>query len=58
MAFVVEGNRAREVAVRVAFVQVDTAALESGVNAGDRVVVVGQQNLNDGDEVTVAEERK
>ena len=58
VAFVVEGGRAREVAVRVAFIQADTAALESGVNAGDRVVVVGQQNLNDGDEVTVAEERK
>jgi multidrug efflux pump subunit AcrA (membrane-fusion protein) len=58
VVFVVEGDRAREVALRVAFVQEDTAALESGVNAGDRVVIVGQQNLNDGDEVTVAEERK
>jgi membrane-associated protease RseP (regulator of RpoE activity) len=48
----------REVAVRTAFVQEDVAAVESGVVAGDRVVVVGQQNLNDGDEITVAEERK
>jgi hypothetical protein len=32
--------------------------VESGIAAGDRVVVVGQQNLNDGDEVMVAEERK
>jgi len=58
VAFVVEGDRAREVAVRMAFVQEDTAAVDSGVNAGDRVVVVGQQNLNDGDEVTVVEEKK
>jgi multidrug efflux pump subunit AcrA (membrane-fusion protein) len=59
VAFVVEeGGRAREVAVRTAFVQDDTAAVESGINAGERVVVVGQQNLNDGDEVAVVEERK
>jgi multidrug efflux pump subunit AcrA (membrane-fusion protein) len=58
VAFVVRENRAREVTVKTAFLQEDTAAVESGVNAGDRVVVVGQQNLNDGDEVTVAEERK
>jgi membrane fusion protein (multidrug efflux system) len=58
VAFVVKEDRAQEVTVRTAFVQEDTAAVESGVMAGDRVVVVGQQNLNDGDEVTVAEERK
>jgi membrane fusion protein (multidrug efflux system) len=58
IAFVVREDRARQVAVRTAFVQEDVAAVESGVVAGDRVVVVGQQNLNDGDEVTVAEERK
>jgi multidrug efflux pump subunit AcrA (membrane-fusion protein) len=58
VAFVVRDNRVQEVAVRTAFVQEDVAAVESGVMAGDRVVVVGQQNLNDGDEVTVAEERK
>jgi len=58
VAFVVQEGRAREVAVKTAFLQEDTAAVESGVNAGDRVVVVGQQNLNDGDEVTIAEEKK
>lgn len=57
-AFVVVDNRAREVAVKTAFLQEDSAAVESGLSAGDRVVVVGQQNLNDGDEVMVAEERK
>jgi multidrug efflux pump subunit AcrA (membrane-fusion protein) len=58
VAFVVREAKARQVTVRTAFVQEDTAAVESGVLAGDRVVVVGQQNLNDGDEVTVVEERK
>jgi len=58
VAFVVREGKARQAAVRLAFVQEDFAAVESGLAAGDRVVVVGQQNLNDGDEVTVAEERK
>jgi RND family efflux transporter MFP subunit len=58
VAFVVKEDRAREVTVRTAFVQEDTVAVESGIAAGDRVVVVGQQNLNDGDEVSVAEETK
>ncbi len=58
VAFVVEEGRARQVSVRTAFVQEDTAAVESGLDAGDRVVVVGQQNLNDGDEVAVVEEKK
>jgi membrane fusion protein (multidrug efflux system) len=58
VAFVVKEGRAREVSVQAAFLQEDTAAVESGVNAGDQVVVVGQQNLNDGDEVTVVEEKK
>ncbi len=58
VAFVVREGRARQVAVRTAFVQEDTAAVDSGISAGEQVVVVGQQNLNDGDEVTVAEERK
>jgi len=58
VAFVVRENSAVEVPVQVAFVEGDTAAVDSGVSAGDRVVVVGQQNLNDGDEVAVVEERK
>ena len=58
VAFVVRENRVREVAVRTAFLEGDAAAVESGIAAGDRVVVVGQQNLNDGDEVTVVEETK
>jgi multidrug efflux pump subunit AcrA (membrane-fusion protein) len=58
VAFVVHENRVREVAVRTAFLEGDSAAVESGIAEGDRVVSVGQQNLNDGDEVAVAEESK
>jgi multidrug efflux pump subunit AcrA (membrane-fusion protein) len=58
VAFVVEGDRVREVLVKTAFVEGDSATVDGGVNAGDRVVVVGQQNLSDGDEVAVAEERE
>jgi len=58
VAFVIRENRAQEVAVRTAFIQEDTAAVESGIAAGDRVVVVGQQNLNGGDEVTVVEDAR
>jgi multidrug efflux pump subunit AcrA (membrane-fusion protein) len=57
-AFVVREDTAREMPVQVAFVEGETVAVDSGIGAGDRVVVVGQQNLNDGDQVTVAEERK
>jgi multidrug efflux pump subunit AcrA (membrane-fusion protein) len=56
--FVVRENSAREVPIQVAFVEGDAVAVDSGLAAGDRVVVVGQQNLNDGDEVAVVEERK
>jgi multidrug efflux pump subunit AcrA (membrane-fusion protein) len=56
--FVVRENGAREVPIQVAFVEGDAVAVDSGLAAGDRVVVVGQQNLNDGDQIAVAEERK
>jgi hypothetical protein len=46
------------VAPEIAFVEGETVAVSSGIQAGERVVVVGQQNLNDGDPVTVAEERE
>ncbi len=58
VAFVVRQGRARQVTVRTAFLEEDSAAVESGIQAGDRVVVVGQQNLNDGDEVAVVEEKR
>jgi multidrug efflux pump subunit AcrA (membrane-fusion protein) len=58
VAFVVQGSTVRQVAPEIAFVEGETAAVASGIQAGERVVVVGQQNLNDGDPVTVAEVRK
>jgi membrane fusion protein (multidrug efflux system) len=58
VVFLVEGDQVREVAPEIAFVDGETVAVSSGIQAGDRVVVVGQQNLNDGDPVTVAEERE
>ncbi len=58
VAFVVEADRAREAVVQTAFVEGELAAVDGGIHAGDRVVVVGQQNLNDGDEVAVVEEKK
>jgi membrane fusion protein (multidrug efflux system) len=56
--FLVNDTRARLVNPKVAFLEGDDAAIESGIEPGDKVVLVGQQNLNDGDEVSVVEERK
>jgi multidrug efflux pump subunit AcrA (membrane-fusion protein) len=53
--FVVEGETAREVEPRIAFVQSERVVIESGIDEGDLVVVVGQQSLSGGDAVTVAE---
>jgi len=58
VAFVVDDGTVRQVVPEVAFVEDETAAIASGIAAGDRVVVVGQQNLNAGDPVTIAEERE
>jgi RND family efflux transporter MFP subunit len=55
VAFVVQGEVAREVKPAVAFVQEERAVVDSGIAEGDRVVVIGQQSLSDGDAVTVAE---
>jgi len=56
--FLVDGERARLVLPTVAFWEGDYAVIQSGIEAGQRVVLVGQQNLNDGDAVNVVEERK
>jgi membrane fusion protein (multidrug efflux system) len=58
VVFLAAGTRAALVNPVLAFLEGDYAAIESGVKPGDRVVVVGQQNLNDGDELDVVEERK
>ncbi|MBN2551707.1 MAG: efflux RND transporter periplasmic adaptor subunit [Spirochaetales bacterium] len=54
-AFVIEGEVAREVRPKIAFVQGETAVIEAGIAEGELVAVVGQQSLSDGDAVTVAE---
>ena len=58
IVFVANQDRVRKVAPRIAFVDGEQAVVDSGIEEGDRVVVIGQQSLEDGDAVTVAEERK
>jgi membrane fusion protein, multidrug efflux system len=53
--FAVEGDRARRVAVRIAFLQGDRAVLSGGVEGLDRVVADGAPRLADGRRVRVAE---
>jgi membrane fusion protein (multidrug efflux system) len=55
VAFVIEQNAAREVEPVIAFDQGDRAVVDSGIEEGDLLVVIGQQSLSDGDAVTVAE---
>jgi membrane fusion protein (multidrug efflux system) len=55
VAFVVDQDLAREVRPVITFVQGERAVVGSGIEEGDRVVVIGQQSLSGGDEVTVAE---
>jgi multidrug efflux pump subunit AcrA (membrane-fusion protein) len=55
VAFVVEGEVARQVEPEIAFVQGELAVLDSGIAEGEMVVVIGQQSLSNGDAVTVAE---
>jgi multidrug efflux pump subunit AcrA (membrane-fusion protein) len=56
-AFVVSDGTVRLVEPKVAFVDGEQAVIDAGLAVGDRVVVVGQQNLNDADPVSVVEER-
>ncbi len=59
VAFVLTGqDTVREVQPRVAFVEGEKAVIDGGIEAGDRVVVIGQQSLSDGDAVAVAEEKE
>ena len=50
-----EGETAREVQPEIAFVQGERAIVDSGMEEGELVVVIGQQSLSGGDAVTVAE---
>lgn len=57
VVYVVENGRARLVRPQVSFTADELAMVTDGLAAGDRVVVIGQQNIEDGDRVNVAEER-
>jgi membrane fusion protein (multidrug efflux system) len=56
VAFTVKDGTARRIEPQLQFVEGQWAVVSGGLEAGDQVVVVGQQNLNDGDAVTIAEE--
>jgi RND family efflux transporter MFP subunit len=51
-----EDGKAAELAPSIDIVEGERLSVVSGIKPGDRVVVIGQQNLNGGDVVTVAEE--
>jgi membrane fusion protein, multidrug efflux system len=53
--FVLEQDRARRRAVRVAFIEGDRVALLEGVRVGEQVVTDGSLYLEDGEQVTVEE---
>ncbi len=49
-------GKARELEPTIDIVEGERLSVDSGIKPGDRVVVIGQQNLNSGDAVSVAEE--
>jgi hypothetical protein len=51
VVFVMDGDRAREVAVDIVAIGEDTAAVTGLLNPGDRIVTRGVELLNDGDTV-------
>jgi RND family efflux transporter MFP subunit len=53
--FVLDKDRARRREVEVAFIEGDTVALSSGVEAGEQVITDGAQYLEDGEQVAIAE---
>ncbi len=56
IVFLVEGDKAVQVEPGFDIREGSMISVESGVKPGDRVVVVGQHNLNNGDTVKVTEE--
>jgi len=54
--FVVEGDRARERRVKLGSKYGEVMEIIEGVKEGERVVVVGQQNLSEGAKVAVKEQ--
>jgi membrane fusion protein, multidrug efflux system len=53
--FVLDKDRARRRDVEVAFIEGDTVAIASGVEAGEQVITDGAQYLEDGEQVAIAE---
>jgi len=56
VVFLVNNERARLVEPEIDIKEGDMISVLSGIKEGDRVIVIGQQNVNDGDEVRVTEE--
>ena len=57
LVFLVDGEgKARETEVSIGIVEGENLSVNTGIKPGDQVVVLGQQNLNGGDKVTVTEE--
>lgn len=56
VVFVVNNEEAKLVEPEIDIKEGDMISVLSGIEEGDRVIVIGQQNVNDGDEVRVVEE--
>jgi membrane fusion protein (multidrug efflux system) len=56
--YTVRDDAARRILPQLHFIEGQWAVVSDGIEAGDQVVVVGQQNLNDGDPVTIVEEQE
>jgi multidrug efflux pump subunit AcrA (membrane-fusion protein) len=56
--YTVREDVARRILPQVHFIEGQWAVVSNGLEAGDPVVVVGQQNLNEGDAVTIVEEQE
>jgi len=52
--FVVENGVARRRQIKLGVANADVAEVTSGLRAGDQVVVLGQQNLSEGDKIRVS----
>ena len=58
MVYTVRDGMAHRILPQLHFIEGQWAVVSAGLEAGDQVVVVGQQNLNEGDAVTIAEEQE
>lgn len=56
VVFLVNNDTANLVEPEIDIKEGDMISVLSGIKEGDRVIVIGQQNVNDGDEVRVTEE--